>query len=116
MIPIRQENSLNLLEKAANGYNSLKEGVSNGWNSAVELKDGVAESLETIADLAKIVIKAVDWFATIIMNPIIIVTAIDKLSVRVIMTLIILKILGFDNLDKWIWLTFLIKVITMALI
>ncbi len=116
MIPIRQENSLNLLEKAANGYNSLKEGVSNGWNSAVELKDGVAESLETIADLAKIVIKAVDWFATIIMNPIIIVTAIDKLSVIVIMTLIILKILGFDNLDKWIWLTFLIKVITMALI
>ena len=115
MIPIRQENSLNLLEKAANGYNSLKEGVSNGWNSAVELKDGVAESLETIADLAKIVIKAVDWFTTIIMNPIIIITAIDKLSIVVIMTLIILKILGFDNLDKWIWLTILIKIVTIAL-
>ncbi len=116
MTPIQQDNSFNLLEKAANGYNSLKDGISDGWNNVVEFKDGVAESLEVIADLAKIVIKTIDWFATIIMNPIIIVTAVDKLSIVVIMTLIILKILGFDNLDKWIWLTFLIKVITMALI
>lgn len=112
MTPIQQDNSLNLLEKAANGF---KDGISNGWNSAVELKDSVAESLDTIADLAKIVIKSVDWFATIIINPIIVITAIDKLSIVIIMTLIILKVLGFDNLDKWIWLTILIKIVTIAL-
>lgn len=115
MAPIQQDNSLNLLERAANGFNGLKDGISDGWNNVVELKDGVAESLEVIADLAKIVIKTIDWFTTIIMNPIIIIAAVDKLSIVVIMTLIILKILGFDKLDKWIWLTILIKIVTIAL-
>ncbi len=114
-LQLQQENSLNVIEKALNGVNNFKDGMANSWNNVIELRDGVSESLDTIAELSKMIMKTVDWFATIMTHPIIIATAVDKLSIVVIMTLIILKILGFDNLDKWIWLTVLIKVVTMAL-
>ena len=43
-------------------------------------------------------------------------TFIDQMAIVIIISLIILKILGFDNLEKWILLTILLKVVAMVLI
>ena len=115
MLPITQENSINIIEKAANGYVGIKEGISNSLNNISNLKDNVVESINIIADLSKMIIKSVDWFTTTVMNPIIAITFIDKLSIVVIMTLLILKMLGFNNLEKWIWLFVLVKIVMIAI-
>lgn len=116
MLPITQENSISIIEKAANGFGGIKEGISGGLNTMIGFKDGVVESIDTIAELSKLIINCVNWFTTIIMNPIIAITFIDKLSIVVIMTLLILKMLGFNNLEKWIWLFTLVKIVMIAII
>lgn len=80
------------------------------------LKEGTVESIEVIGTLSKMVINAVDWVGTILFNPVMILTFIDKMSLVIIVSLIILKVLGFDNLEKWILLGILAKVIAMVLL
>lgn len=116
MIPLSQENSISLIEQAANNYNNIKEGISNGINNIASLKEGVGSSIDTIAQLSKIIINAINWFTTVIMNPEIIISFVDKMSLVVIMTLLILKLLGFNNLEKWVWLFILIKMVALAII
>ena len=62
------------------------------------------------------IIGAIDWISTILFNPIVALTFIDQMAIVIIISLIILKILGFDNLEKWILLTILLKVVAMVLI
>lgn len=104
MQPFGQESAPGFIERAW-------EGASNVKNNIVDFKDGVGDAIKAIGDLAEIIINCIDWVGTIIANPIIILTFVDKMSMLTIMILIILKILGFDNLDKWIWLSLIIKIV-----
>ena len=80
------------------------------------LKEGTIEAIETIGTLSKMIIGAIDWISTILFNPIIILTFIDKLTIVIIISLIVLKMLGFHNLEKWILLSTLVKVVSMVFI
>ena len=80
------------------------------------LREGTIEAIETIGTLSKIIINAIDWVSTILFNPIIVLTFIDKLTIVIIISLIVLKMLGFNNLEKWILLSILVKVIAMVFI
>ena len=80
------------------------------------LREGTIEAIETIGTLSKIIINAIDWVSTILFNPIIVLTFIDKLTIVIIISLIVLKMLGFNNLEKWILLSVLVKVVAMVFI
>ena len=80
------------------------------------LREGTVEAIETIGTLSKMVINAIDWVSTILFNPIIVLTFIDKLTIVIIISLIVLKMLGFNNLEKWILLSILVKVVAMVFI
>lgn len=80
------------------------------------LREGTIEAIETIGTLSKMIINAIDWVSTILFNPIIVLTFIDKLTIVIIISLIVLKILGFNNLEKWILLSVLVKVVAMVFI
>ena len=80
------------------------------------LREGTIEAIETIGTLSKIIISAIDWVSTILFNPIIVLTFIDKLTIVIIISLIVLKMLGFNNLEKWILLSILVKVAAMVFI
>ena len=80
------------------------------------LREGTIEAIETIGTLSKMIINAIDWVSTILFNPIIVLTFIDKLTIVIIISLIVLKMLGFNNLEKWILLSILMKVVTMVFI
>ena len=80
------------------------------------LREGTIEAIETIGTLSKMIINAIDWVSTILFNPIIVLTFIDKLTIVIIISLIVLKMLGFNNLEKWILLSILVKVVAMVFI
>ena len=80
------------------------------------LKEGTVEAIESIGALSKIIINAIDWMSTMLFNPIIALTFIDKLTIVIIVSLIVLKMLGFHNLEKWILLSTLVKVVSMVFI
>ena len=80
------------------------------------LREGTIEAIETIGMLSKMIINAIDWVSTILFNPIIVLTFIDKLTIVIIISLIVLKMLGFNNLEKWILLSILVKVVAMVFI
>ena len=80
------------------------------------LKEGTLEAIDTIGILSRMILNTIDWISTILFNPIIILTFIDKLTIVIIISLIVLKMLGFDNLEKWILLSTLIKVVSMVFI
>ena len=80
------------------------------------LREGTIEATETIGTLSKMIINAIDWVSTILFNPIIVLTFIDKLTIVIIISLIVLKMLGFNNLEKWILLSILVKVVAMVFI
>ena len=80
------------------------------------LREGTIEAIETIGTLSKMIINAIDWVSTILFNPIIVLTFIDKLTIVIIISLIVLKMLGFNNLEKWILLSVLVKVVAIVFI
>ena len=80
------------------------------------LREWTIEAIETIGTLSKMIINAIDWVSTILFNPIIVLTFIDKLTIVIIISLIVLKMLGFNNLEKWILLSILVKVVAMVFI
>lgn len=80
------------------------------------LREGTIEDIETIGTLSKMIINAIDWVSTVLFNPIIVLTFIDKLTIVIIISLIVLKMLGFNNLEKWILLSILVKVVAMVFI
>ena len=80
------------------------------------LREETVEAIETIGTLSKMIINAIDWVSTILFNPIIVLTFIDKLTIVIIISLIVLKMLGFNNLEKWILLSILVKVVAMVFI
>lgn len=80
------------------------------------LKEGSAAAIKTIGDLSKIIIDAVDWIATILLNPSIVLSFVDQMTIVIITVLIILKMLGFKDLEKWILLSILAKVIAIVLL
>ena len=80
------------------------------------LREGTIEAIETIGTLSKMIINAIDWVSTILFHPIIVLTFIDKLTIVIIISLIVLKMLGFNNLEKWILLSILVKVVAMVFI
>ena len=80
------------------------------------LKEGTVEAIEAIGTLSRMITNTIDWMSTILFNPIIILTFIDKLTIVIIISLIVLKMLGFHKLEKWILLSTLIKVISMVFI
>lgn len=84
------------------------------YNKVKNIKEGTVEAIEIIGELSKIILDGIDWIATTIMNPIIIFSVIDKLSIVVITSLLILKLLGFKDLEKWILLGVILKVVAMV--
>ena len=80
------------------------------------LKEGTLEAIDTIGILSRMILNTIDWISTILFNPIIVLTFIDKLTVVIIISLIVLKMLGFNNLEKWILLSILVKVVAMVFI
>ena len=106
---INQDNAFSFISNISTGVTDFK-------NKVITIKEGTQDALEVISQFCKIIITGVDWIKTILLNPIIILTAVDKLSIIILTTLILLKILGFGDLEKWILLTILIKVVAMILI
>jgi hypothetical protein len=104
MTPFSQDSAPGFIEKAWGGAMDIK-------NTVVDFKDGVGDAIKAIGKLAEIIINGIDWVITMIANPVIILTFVDKMSIIIIMVLIILKMLGFDNLEKWIWLSIIIKIL-----
>ena len=80
------------------------------------LKEGTLEAIDTIGILSRMILNTIDWISTILFNPIIILTFIDKLTIVIIISLIVLKMMGFHKLEKWILLSTLIKVVSMVFI
>ena len=80
------------------------------------LKEGTLEAIDTIGILSRMILNTIDWISTILFNPMIILTFIDKLTIVIIISLIVLKMLGFHNLEKWILLSTLVKVVSMVFI
>lgn len=111
MIPaIDQGNAGGFLE----GIGNIKDNVTGVIDGVKGFKDGTVEAIENIGDFCKIVLNVVDWFTTIVKNPIIILTAIDKISIVILITLILLKYCGFKDLEKWMWVIVVGQVIAMA--
>ena len=100
MIPFGQHSAPDFIQKAI--------GIK---NTVIGVKDGLETAVEAIGELAKIILNCIDWTKAIIKHPIIAFTFIDKVSMIVLMVLFILKILGFEELDRYIWLSALIKII-----
>ena len=94
---------------------SIPKKISEISGQISSLKEGTVEAIETIGKLSKMIINTIDWAFTVLFNPIIVLTFIDKLTIIIIMSLIVLKMLGFHNLEKWILLSTLIKVVSMVL-
>lgn len=109
IIPLNQSNAGDMLL-------SIPRKIAEVPNKLNTLKEGTVEAIEVIGKLSKMIIGAIDWISTILFNPIVALTFIDKMAIVIIISLIILKILGFDNLEKWILLTILLKVVAMVLI
>ena len=109
MIPINQNN---IGESLLNIPRKISE-IPGQINT---LKEGTVEAIETIGTLSRIILNAIDWMSTILFNPIIILTFIDKLTIVIIISLLVLKMLGFHKLEKWILLSTLIKVVSMVFI
>ena len=80
------------------------------------LKEGTVAAIEAIGTLSEMIIDTIDWISTVLFNPIIALTFINKLTIVIIISLIVLKMLGFHNLEKWILLSTLIKVVSMVFI
>lgn len=99
-----------------NAFSFITNSVSDFKNKFISIKEGTQESLEVISLFCKTILNTVDWIKTILLNPEVILTAADKLSLVVITVLILLKMLGFENLEKWILLSILVKVVAMVLI
>ena len=106
---INQDNAFSFISNISNNVTDFR-------NKVITIKEGTQDALEVISQFCKIIITGEDWIKTILLNPVIILTAVDKLSIIVITVLILLKILGFGDLEKWILLTILIKVVAMILI
>ena len=100
MIPFGQHSAPDFIQKAI-GIKDTVVGVKNGLETAIE----------AIGELAKLILNCIDWTRTIIKHPIIALTFIDKVSMIVLMVLFILKILGCEELDKYIWLSVLIIIV-----
>lgn len=95
---------------------SIPKKISEIPGQISSLREGTIEAIETIGNLSKMIINAIDWVSTILFNPIIVLTFIDKLTIVIIISLIVLKMLGFHNLEKWILLSTLVKVVSMVFI
>ena len=95
---------------------SIPKKISEIPNQITSLKEGTIEAIDTIGSLSKIIVDTIDWMSTMLLNPVIVLTFIDKLTIVIIISLIVLKMLGFHKLEKWILLSTLIKVISMVFI
>lgn len=99
----------------------LTQSNSGGWigravDKAGEIKDGITNGLDSLNELAGMIVNAVDWIGTYIFNPRVLLAEIDQLSLVVVIVLLVLKMLGFKELEKWIWLGILLKVIAMIFV
>ena len=95
---------------------SIPKKISEIPSQITSLKEGTIEAIDTIGSLSKIIVDTIDWMSTMLLNPVIVLTFIDKLTIVIIISLIVLKMLGFHKLEKWILLSTLIKVISMVFI
>ena len=95
---------------------SIPKKISEIPGQITSLKEGTIEAIDTIGALSKMIVNAIDWMSTILFNPIIVLTFIDKLTIVIIISLLVLKMLGFHKLEKWILLSTLIKVVSMVFI
>lgn len=99
-----------------NPFNPVNGGILHDISYTLRtMKEGTVDAIDTIGKLSNMIINAVDWTTTILFNPVIIIAFIDKMSIVIIVSLILLKMLGFNNLEKWILLAILAKVIAMVL-
>ena len=80
-----------------------------------DLKDGTVEAIEIIGKLSKMIINAIDYIGTVILNPDVILTFIDGMTIVILMSLVILKMMGFEKMEKWMMLFIIIKVIASVL-
>ncbi|MGL5718413.1 MAG: hypothetical protein ACRCX2_35745 [Paraclostridium sp.] len=101
MIPLNQDNAGNFITRLPQTIMGLKEGTQ--------------EAIETIGAVADMIVNVVDWIK-VILNPLVIMAFIDKMTIVIVITLILLKVLGFENLERWILLSILIKIVSMILI
>ena len=80
-----------------------------------DLKDGTVEAIEIIGKLSKMIINAIDYIGTVILNPDVILTFIDGMTIVILMSLLMLKMIGFKKMEKWMMLFIIIKVIASVL-
>lgn len=73
------------------------------------------DAIEMIGKLSKMIINAIDYIDTAISNPEIILTFIDEMTIVIVISSIVLKLMGFKRLEKWVMLSILIKVVASVL-
>ena len=80
-----------------------------------DLKDGTVEAIEIIGKLSKIIINAIDYIGTVVLNPEMMLTFIDEMTIVIVISLVVLKMIGFKKMEKWMILFILIKVVASVL-
>ena len=75
---------------------SIPKKISEIPSQITSLKEGTIEAIDTIGSLSKIIVDTIDWMSTMLLNPVIVLTFTDKLTIVIIISLIVLKIFCFQ--------------------
>ena len=103
------------LNNPVDAITNIPNKVAEIGSKVSDLKDGTVEVIEIIGKLSKMIINAIDYVGTVILNPEIILTFIDEMTIVIVISLIVLKMIGFKKMEKWMMLFILIKVVASVL-
>lgn len=104
-----------VLNNPVDAITSIPDKVSEVGSKISDFKDGTVEAIEMIGKLSKMIINAIDYVGTAILNPEIMLTFIDEMTIVIVISLVVLKMMGFKRLEKWVMLSILIKVVASVL-
>ena len=103
------------LNNPVDAITNIPNKVAEIGSKVSDLKDGTIEAIEIIGKLSKMIINAIDYIGTVILNPEVILTFIDGMTIVILMSLLMLKMIGFKKMEKWMMLFIIIKVIASVL-
>lgn len=103
------------LNNPVDAITNIPNKVAEIGSKVSDLKDGTVEAIEIIGKLSKMIINAIDYVGTVILNPEIMLTFIDEMTIVIVISLIVLKMIGFKKMEKWMMLFILIKVVASVL-
>ena len=85
-------------------------------SNVVSMKESTINAIEAIGSLCEKINDGIEWWDMVLNNPAIINTFLNQASMVIILVLVLLKALGFENLEKWICVTIILKVVVLVLL